>query len=100
MQEYLSGLPCPPPGDLPKPGIKSMSLMSPALAGGFFTTEPPGKPNMMPVCTKSIADLKELKGSAVFQLNLPLPESPRVELLGLQSADKWKRKIQPGLEEI
>ena len=30
--------PCPPPGDLPNPGIKLMSLMSPALAGGFFTT--------------------------------------------------------------
>ena len=43
-QEYWSGLPCPPPGDLPDPGIKPASLMSPALAGGFFTTEPPGKP--------------------------------------------------------
>ena len=37
-QENLSGLPCPPPGDLPDPGIKPMSLASPALAGGFFTT--------------------------------------------------------------
>ena len=37
-QEYLSGLPCPPPGDLPHPGIEPESLTSPALAGGFFTT--------------------------------------------------------------
>ena len=37
-QEYWSGLPCPPPGDLPKPGIKPASLTSPALASGFFTT--------------------------------------------------------------
>ena len=37
-QEYLSGLPCPPPGDLPDPENKPASLMSPALAGGFFTT--------------------------------------------------------------
>ena len=37
-QEYWSGLPCPPPRDLPHPGIKLMSLMSPALAGKFFTT--------------------------------------------------------------
>ena len=37
-QEYWSGLPCPPPGNLPHPGIKSMTLKSPALAGGFFTT--------------------------------------------------------------
>ena len=37
-QEYWSGLLCPPPGDLPDPGIECVSLMSPALAGGFFTT--------------------------------------------------------------
>ena len=38
QQEYWSGLLCPPPGDLPKLGIKPVSLMSPALVGGFFTT--------------------------------------------------------------
>ena len=38
-QEYWSGLPFPSPGDLPNQGIESRS---PALAGGFFTTEPPG----------------------------------------------------------
>ena len=43
-QEYWTGLPHPSPGDLPNPGIKSASLKSPALAGRFFTTEPPGKP--------------------------------------------------------
>ena len=37
-QEYLSGLLCPPPGDLPHPGIKPMFLMSPAWASRFFTT--------------------------------------------------------------
>ena len=35
-QEYWSGLPCPPPGDLPHPRTEPTSLMSPALAGGFF----------------------------------------------------------------
>ena len=40
-QEYWSGLPFPPPGHLSVPGIEPTSL---ALAGGFFTTEPPGKP--------------------------------------------------------
>ena len=38
-QEHWSGWPFPPPGDLLEPGIK---LTSPALAGGFFTTEPSG----------------------------------------------------------
>ena len=37
-QEYWSGSPCPPPGDLPDPGIKHKSLTSPALTGRFFTT--------------------------------------------------------------
>ena len=40
-QEYWSGLPCPPPGHLPDPGIKPASL---TLAGGFFTTSTTGKP--------------------------------------------------------
>ena len=42
-QEHWSGLPFPSPGDLPDPGIKSVSLVSPALAGRFFTAEPSGK---------------------------------------------------------
>ena len=37
-QEYWSGLPFPPPGDLLNPGIEPVSLKSPALAIGFFTT--------------------------------------------------------------
>ena len=37
-QEYWNRLPFPSPGDLPDPGIEPTSLMSPALAGGFFTT--------------------------------------------------------------
>ena len=42
-QEYWNGLPLPTPGDLPDPGIEHESLVSPVLAGGFFTTKPPGK---------------------------------------------------------
>ena len=65
-QEYWSELPFPMMGDLPDPGIKPASLMSPALAGGFFTTRatweaaetrlvllyhpPPGSPDPDP-CT-------------------------------------------------
>ena len=40
-QEYWSGLPNPPPGDLCDPGIEPVSLVSPALAGRLFTTAPP-----------------------------------------------------------
>ena len=42
-QEYWSRLPFPSPRDLPNPGIKPASLVSPALTSGFFTTEPLGK---------------------------------------------------------
>ena len=40
-QEYWSGLPFPPLGDLPDPGIKSMSFVFPALTQAVFTTVPP-----------------------------------------------------------
>ena len=45
-QERWSGLPFPPPGDLPGPGIEPTS---PALAGGFFTAEPLGKPQLLEI---------------------------------------------------
>ena len=41
-----NGLPFPPPGDLSHPGIEPLSLVSPALAGRFFTGAPPGKPKV------------------------------------------------------
>ena len=43
-QEYWSGLPCPPPGDLPDPGIEPESPVSPALQE-VFTDELPGEPH-------------------------------------------------------
>ena len=60
-QEYQSGLPFPPPGDLPNPG---MEPVSPALAGGFFTAESSGKPN-----TNHAATQTKIPGGAV---NSPL----------------------------
>ena len=42
-QEYWGGLPCPPPGDLPSPGIEPGSL---ALQADSLPSKPPGKPNM------------------------------------------------------
>ena len=43
-QEYRSGLPCPPPGELPNPETEPASPVSPALAGRFLTSGPLGKP--------------------------------------------------------
>ena len=47
-QEYWSGLSFPNLGDLPDPGIKPTSLVSPALAGRFFTIVPLGSPRIIP----------------------------------------------------
>ena len=59
-QEHWSGLPYPPPRDLPNPGIELMSLMSPVLARRFFTTSTPwevqpGLPTQIPLlCNRNL----------------------------------------------
>ena len=52
-QEYWSGLPFPPPGDLPDPGIEPES---PALVGRFFNTVPSGKSNRGHGCQSGLPD--------------------------------------------
>ena len=64
-QEYWSGLPFPSPRDLPDAGIEPMC---PALAGGFFTTEPPGKP-------RTNVDIFKNKHHDQFSLPLPPPQT-------------------------
>ena len=61
-QEYWSDLPFPTPVDLPNPAIEPMSLASPALAGRFFTTVPPGNYTINIYCyyTISIHSLSDL----------------------------------------
>ena len=53
-QEYWSKKPFPSPGDLPDPGTEPESPISPALAGGFFTTEPHGKPHVFHCASLSL----------------------------------------------
>ena len=55
-REYWSGLLFPPPGDLPDSGTKPRSPGSPALAGGFFTLEPSGKPPPSKMVQQSIVE--------------------------------------------
>ena len=63
-KEYWRGLPSPPPGDLPNPGIEPRSLMSPALADRFFTTEPTRK--LPPTHTHTAHSIKDY-GILLFQ---------------------------------
>ena len=82
-KEYWSGLACPPPGDLPDPGIERLSLMPPALAGGFFCfvlffffllLEPPGKPQLY--LTASQSQDEEAKKFQHQLLSAWCPEAP------------------------
>ena len=54
-------MPFPPPGDLPNPGIEPAT---PALAGGFFTTEPPGKP----LIVSTLSTTKYRKNDGIIKL--------------------------------
>ena len=65
-QEYWSGLLFPSPGDFSDPGIK---LTSPALAGGFFTTEPPGKPSF----PHSILEKQKQQGNNIYFTQIYFP---------------------------
>ena len=67
-QEYWSGLPCPPPGDLPDPGIETTSLKYPALAGRFFTTSATWEAVLKPMliyCSENPRALKNLPVSTL-----------------------------------
>ena len=66
-QEDWSGLPCPPPGDLPNPGIKAKSLMSPALAGTFFTTNATWEAPLKRQCVLSHSDVSDALWSFGWQ---------------------------------
>ena len=67
-QEYWSELPFPPPGDHPHPRIEPVSPASPTFAGGFFTTEPHGKPFLQEHTPKS--PLGKFLSQSVFQETL------------------------------
>ena len=73
--DYCSGFPFPTPGDLPEPGIEPASLVSLALAGGFFTTVPPGElqpsasQNVTIFISKAFKDIIKLKWVCKGDLN-------------------------------
>ena len=71
-QEHWNGLPFPPPGDLPDPGIKLQSLSSPAPAGGFFPLNCMGRPGnllkqlLFPNCY--IVPLNDIENLGIFHI--------------------------------
>ena len=100
-QKCWSGLPCPPPGASPNPGIWT-SLMSPALAGGFFTTsatweEPAAAAKSLQLCP-TLCD--PIDGSPPGS---PIPGILQARTLewvaiSFSSAWKWKVKVKPAAQ--
>ena len=83
-QEDWSGLPCPPPGHCPDPGIEPTS---PALAGGFLTTEPPRKPvPLSPVTDKGTSGSPALDQSRRSSVVLP-EHGVQMSLRGLERTE-------------
>ena len=102
-QEYLSGLPCPPPGDIPHPGIKPASLGSPALAGRFFTAEPPGDSKTSVPIIYSIKELAQTPLLCkVTSASLPSqwPLSVEFKCSFLLEEHAWVRDYSINLSEI
>ena len=83
-QEYWNGFPFPPPGDLPDPGIQPES---PALAGGFFTTVPPGKPILV-VKVKLLSCVRLFGTPWTVAYQAPLP-------MGLSRQEYWNGLLFP-----
>ena len=82
--EYQSGLPCPPPGDLPNPGIELMSL---ALQADSLPSEPPGKPAYKfffywrQTLTSPKKTLKE-SANETYSISFPVFTFPRIATFG------------------
>ena len=97
-QEYCSGLPCPPPGDLPDPGIKPKSFKSPVWQVDPLLLAPPGKPKFKPTffqVASPLLDLIESFGETKSQAsNKDFPQSSQV------SIEKLKEKYCLCLLEI
>ena len=77
-QEYLSGLPCPFPGDLPNPGIESGS---PALQADFLPFEPPGKPHAAAAAAAAAAKSLQSCLTLCDPIDGSPPGSPTHEIL-------------------
>ena len=103
-QEYWSALPLPPPGELPNWGIEPMSPASPALAGRFFTTEPPGKPYLYLSYIYAADAAKSLQ--SCLTLCNPIDSSPQgspipgvlqartLEWVAISFSNAWKWKVK------
>ena len=85
-QEHWSGLPCPPLGDLPNPGIEPVSLVSPELAGGFFTYA-----KSLQLCP-TLCD--PIDGSPPGSLVPGILQARKLRWVAISFSDAWKQKVK------
>ena len=109
-QQYWSGWPCPPPGDLPDSRIETLSLISPALPVDCLSSEPPGKslnePNRLKficwnpnpkhddICWWSLEEMLKSWGNP-HEWKQPLIRGPRVIPSHLLSCEDTVRSLWP-----
>ena len=92
-QEYWSGLLCLLPEYLPNPGIKPVSLMSPELAGGFFTTAAAAAAKSLQSCPTLCDPIDgSLSGSTVP--GILQARTLEWVTISFSSASKWKVKVK------
>ena len=86
-QEHWSGLSCPPPGDLPNPGIKPAPLMSSSLAGRFFTTNATWE--VLIICTMEYYSFMKKKSRLPFAKTWMRVEGIMLSELSQAEKDKY-----------
>ena len=91
-QEYWSGLPCPPSGDLPNPG---MELRSPTLQADSLPSEPPGKP----LIEVSMGRVQCCMIQLTIKGKIPERREPkiRIELKILYDNNNTKEEVETGI---
>ena len=90
-QEYWSGLPCPSPKDLPRPGIEDAFLMFPALAGKFFITSSTWEVHTLIIAISySLADNFRRRQWHSTPVLLPGKSHGRRSLVGCSPWRRWE----------
>ena len=92
-QEYWSGLPCPPPGDLPNPGIEPRS---PALRADALPSEPPGKPLVKWLIHYQLAFLSFISGLRRRERETVFSSSQDFQSVSWFYISQWLLKLRQG----
>ena len=92
-QEYWSGLPCSPPGDLSHPGIEPTCLMSPALSGGIFTTSTTREACLLLWLVPNKQTNKKLVTQSCLTLCNPVNQAPLS--MGFSRQEYWSGRPLP-----